>query len=112
MCCGSKGVGNACCPSPQFFTEEFCGNYSGGEEGIALELWAAAGVSDYVQGTFQIYNATGPGTVDGTANLATLEAPPGTTDSISIANPTNFTLTAPANTSGTYCIRLYKRLIG
>lgn len=99
-------------PSNQFFQETISGNFNG--TGTPLEVWSAPAGS-YFSGTFQIFNsAASPGTVTGTVTstpAGALSAPPGNTSTQSVDQPTDFTITAAAGDSGTYCITLYKRVL-
>ncbi|WP_230933884.1 S-Ena type endospore appendage [Priestia sp. TSO9] len=114
MCCSDKNGGN-CCPSAQIFKEEFCGNFVGGTG--PQTVWATSALGEYFEGTFQIFNSSSSSaSVDGLVGLAIggptnfPPVPPGFTITRSTANPVNFTITAPAGTSGTYCVILYKRV--
>lgn len=107
-CCDSS----SCCPAPEIFQEDFCGNFNGAL--AAEEVWSAP-AGAYIAGTFQLFNSsgsTGTVTAAGAALPAiALSAAPGNTDSQSVNNPTSFTITAAAGDSGTYCITLYKRVL-
>ncbi|TKC14318.1 S-Ena type endospore appendage [Robertmurraya kyonggiensis] len=108
MSCNSSG----CCPEPEIFQEEFCGNFSGAL--TAEEVWSAP-AGAYIAGTFQLFNSsgsTGPVTAAGDATPAiALSSAPGNTDTQSVNNPTSFTITSADGDSGTYCITLYKRVL-
>ncbi|WP_249260852.1 S-Ena type endospore appendage [Virgibacillus pantothenticus] len=112
MMCGSNGFSGACCPPAQILKEEICGNFNGPL--TAEAVWSAP-IGGYVSGTFQIFNsASSPATVTaaGTSTPAiALSADPGNTDSQSVNNPTDFSITAGEGDSGTYCITLYKRVL-
>ncbi|WP_148359644.1 S-Ena type endospore appendage [Peribacillus simplex] len=110
--CNSNGFNGSCCPPAQMFQEKICGNFNG--TGAAQIVWTAP-AGDYFEGTFQIFNsASSTGPVTGTINpgaVAVGPVPPGSTFSVAATNPTDFTITAPIGTSGTYCITLYKRVL-
>jgi hypothetical protein len=113
--CGSNGFNGACCPPAVIMKEELCGNFNGTvTPGVAVTVWSAP-AGDYIQGTFTIFNSaasTGEVTAAGTATPEIdLSATPGNTSSQSVSNPTNFTITADAGESGTWCITLYKRVL-
>ncbi len=101
-----------CCPPPQVFQEKICGNFNGAL--AAEEVWSAP-AGAYFAGTFEIFNSassTGTVTAAGTATpVIALSATPGNSDSQSVNTPTNFTITAAAGNSGTWCITLYKRVL-
>ncbi|RFA33406.1 hypothetical protein CAI16_14765 [Virgibacillus dokdonensis] len=109
--CGSNVGSGACCPPAQILKEEICGNFNGA---LTEPVWSAPAGS-YIAGTFQVFNsASSPATVTatGTATPAiALSAAPGNTDSQSVNNPTNFSITAADGDNGTYCITLYKRVL-
>ncbi|EJV82062.1 S-Ena type endospore appendage [Bacillus cereus] len=102
---------NACCPPPQIFQEKICGNYVG--TGAAVPYWTAP-PGGYFSGTFEIFNSsasTGTTTATTISNPpGTLSAAPGNSDSQSVNNPTNFSITANPGDTGTFCIILYKRI--
>ncbi|KHE72973.1 S-Ena type endospore appendage [Halobacillus sp. BBL2006] len=111
--CGSKGFNDACCPSGQIFQEQLCGNFNGGIDGQEQIVWQAP-VGDYFEGTFEIFNSASStadvtGTITPTGTVGPI--PPGFSMSVSALNPTAFTITAPAGTSGKFCITLYKRVL-
>lgn len=111
MCVSGSQSGCCCCPSAQIFKEELCGNLTGPLEGF--EAWTAPiGMNDYIQGTFEIFNA-GPGvitaTISGTPD-ANLNVPPGSSQAVGVINPSEMVVTVPAGTSGKFCINLFKRL--
>ena len=54
-CSSSNQNGGNCCPSPQVFTENLCGNLLGLL--TARAVWSVVGLSDYAQGTFEIFNS-------------------------------------------------------
>ncbi|MCM3717347.1 S-Ena type endospore appendage [Fictibacillus phosphorivorans] len=99
-------------PQAQYFQEKISGNFNGGADPI--EVWSAPAGS-YFSGTFQVFNsAASPGTVTATTTstpAGALSAAPGNTASQSVNQPTDFTITAAAGDSGTYCIILYKRVL-
>ncbi|MBN8208972.1 hypothetical protein JI666_09470 [Bacillus sp. NTK071] len=111
--CESKG-NNACCPDGQIFQENFCGNLGPGFDATVWE--APPGLNDYIQGTFEVFNA---GTEDILAtvtspngNVGPFAIPPNTSVSRSAVNPTSFIITVPDNNKlgSKYCITLYKRI--
>lgn len=110
--CGSQGNDCCCCPNAVIFTEEVCGNI---KDPINQAVWTAPPVNDYIQGTFEVFNA-GPGTIDFSVNGTVFTVPPGTSQAISVNNPTIFIVQttdipgAIAGTSGKWCITLYKRV--
>ncbi len=111
--CGSKGFNNACCPDPQVFKEEFCGNI-GLDAGVTTILWTAPVPSDYFQGTFQVFNA-GVTTIVATVTSSTdsdltLTVPPGFTVSGSINNPISFSESGNSGATSKYCVTLYKSI--
>jgi hypothetical protein len=92
------------------FQETICGNFNGP---LTAEIVWTAPTGAYFAGTFEIFNsASGTSTVTGTITPAgALSATPGNSDSVSVDQPTAFTITAPAGTSGKFCINLYKRVL-
>lgn len=112
--CGSQGNDCCCCPNAVILQEQICGNF----RDINQIVWEAPAVNDYIQGTFEVFNA-GNGPVMFTVNnLPTppFTVPPGTSQSISVNNPTNFIIQttgfpgAVPGTHGKWCITLYKRV--
>ncbi|MGN7179033.1 hypothetical protein BK139_01675 [Paenibacillus sp. FSL R5-0490] len=112
----SKSSNNPCCPAAVIFQEKICGNFSGGTGGInRLSVWRAP-AEDYIEGTFEIFNSTGsPGSVTGNITApgspGVGPVPPGNSAALAVITPSEFTITAPPNASGKFCITLYKRLI-
>ncbi|MEH6989895.1 S-Ena type endospore appendage [Cytobacillus firmus] len=112
----SKGCNNACCPTPEIFQEKICGNFNGGTAGIELMVWQAV-PGDYFEGTFEIFNsASSSGSVTGdiTAEMGETvvgPVPQGNSVANSVLEPSDFTISAPPNTSGKFCITLYKRVM-
>lgn len=112
-CSSSNQNGGNCCPGPQVFTENLCGNLLGP---ITATVWSTVGVSDYAQGTFEIFNsaqslAVITGEVSNGVVTAEFIVPAGTSESVSINKPAIFTVTVGTGDNGTYCINLYKRLL-
>ncbi|KXZ18810.1 hypothetical protein AXI59_16255 [Bacillus nakamurai] len=112
--CGSKGNDCCCCPNAMIFQEELCGNFGA----IDAAVWTAPTVNDYIQGTFEVFNA-GPGTVDfsvtsnGVLNL--FHVPPENSIAVSFNNPTRFAVQTIFGevyngSTGKWCITLYKRI--
>lgn len=110
--CGSQGNDCCCCPDAVIFTEEICGNI---KDPIDQAVWTAPTVNDYIQGTFEVFNA-GPGTIDFSVNGIVFTAPAGSSKVVSFNNPTIFIVQtigqtgAVAGTTGKWCITLYKRV--
>ncbi|PEA16767.1 hypothetical protein COK06_27315 [Bacillus cereus] len=113
--CGSQGISEncCCCPPAQLFQEKICGNFGPNN---TVAVWSAGEVDDYVQGTFEVFNsassiefATG-GVSSALQGGFTFGTPPGFSRSASAPFPISFTIESPANTSGTFCITLYKRI--
>ncbi|MFE0625315.1 S-Ena type endospore appendage [Priestia aryabhattai] len=104
----------SCCPPAQIFQESICGNFSGTR---AAEIVWSAPAGAYFAGTFEIFNSTSspistPVTGTMTSNpVGALSADPGNSVTQSVDQPTNFTITATAGSSGEYCIILYKRIL-
>ncbi|MED3324565.1 hypothetical protein P4377_24385 [Bacillus thuringiensis] len=101
-----------CSPPAQIMQEQITGNFNGPL--AVISVWSAP-AGAYFSGTFEIFNsASSPGTVTGggtsTPTIA-LSATPGNADSQSVNQPTDFTITAGAGDTGTYCITLYKRIL-
>ncbi|SDN53375.1 S-Ena type endospore appendage [Bacillus sp. OK048] len=112
-CSSSNQNGGNCCPAPQVFTENLCGNLLGP---LSAAVWSTVGVSDFAQGTFEIFNsaqslAVMTGAVGNGVNTAIFTVPAGTTGSVSIRKPAIFTVSVATGDNGTYCINLYKRLL-
>lgn len=113
--CGSQGNNCCCCPDAMIFTEKICGDFGS----INQVVWSAPEVNDYIQGTFEVFNA-GSGRVDFSVNFPTNpivieNVPPGTSQSISVNNPETFIIQTIFNgvysgTTGKWCITLYKRV--
>lgn len=116
--CGSHNFGNnGCCPSGQVFQEKLCGNVTSNL--VNQNAWAARpGVNDYFQGTFQVFNAGDTGisfdVLSSTpgSSATDIPVPPGSTVSISVANPIQFLIdtTGSVVTGSTWCAVLYKRV--
>lgn len=120
--CGSNGFhGGACCPQAQIFQEKLCGNFNNTtDEEITLIAWQVPeGVTDYIQGTFEIFNSNvSADAVEGVVTSANDEievpeivADPGNSAAVSVSRPTAFEITVGPGESGTYCITLYKRVL-
>ncbi|MEK3856208.1 S-Ena type endospore appendage [Cytobacillus sp. FSL H8-0458] len=112
--CGSNRSGDCCCcPDPVIFQEKLCGNI---QDPIDQAVWTAPAVNDYIQGTFEVFNA-GPGTIDFSVNGNVFSVPPGNSRAVSFNNPTIFIVQtvgqpgAQPGTSGKWCIVLYKRIL-
>ncbi|MEW4318943.1 hypothetical protein Q0N71_23210 [Bacillus thuringiensis] len=109
MCNSNSGH---CCPPAQIIQEQFCGNFQGP---LTAEIVWSAPAGSYIAGTFEITNsASSVATVTGAGTAGTaiaLSALPGNSDSQSVNQPTNFTITAGTGDSGQYCIILYKRIL-
>jgi hypothetical protein len=99
-------------PQAQYFQEKISGNFNGGA--APSVVWSAPAGS-YFSGTFELFNsAASPATVTATIDstpAGALSAAPGNTVAESVNQPTEFTITAAAGDSGTYCIILYKRVL-
>ncbi|MDP1383938.1 hypothetical protein Q8G31_30295 [Priestia megaterium] len=112
-CCSKGNFNGGCCPPAQLFTEEICGNFAAGTQIV----WTTAEEGVYFEGTFQIFNSASSAAnvtgniIDVNGNNTVVTVPPGFTISRSLANPATLNITAPAGTSGTYCITLYKRVL-
>src|SRR6476620_11139984 len=96
-CSSSNQNGGNCCPAPQVFTENLCGNLLGPL--TAAVVWSVVGVSDYAQGTFEIFNsaqslAVMTGAVGNGVNTAIFTVPAGTTGAVSLRSPAIFTVSA------------------
>lgn len=112
--CGTHGNGNNnnCCPDGVILTEDLCGNI---KDPIDQAVWTAPNVNDYIQGTFDVFNA-GPGTIDFSINGTVYTVPPGNSKAVSVNNPSIFIVQtfgqegAVAGTTGKWCITLYKRV--
>lgn len=107
--CGTQGNDCCCCPDAVIFKEEICGNI-GPTTSAGEVVWQPIGVNDYIQGTFEVFNA-GPGdiifaVVNGGPNFT---VPVGTTQVISVNNPTVLGIISNGAT-GKWCITLYKRV--
>ena len=79
-------------------------------------VWSVVGVSDYAQGTFEIFNSATSlsvmtGAVGNGVDTAIFTVPAGTTEAVSIKRPAIFTVSVATGDNGTYCINLYKRLL-
>ncbi|EEK75499.1 hypothetical protein COE58_03525 [Bacillus cereus] len=112
--CGSQGIsGNFCCPPSQIFQEKICGNFGPDNDVV---VWFADQVDDYIQGTFEVFNsASSTGNVIASLGSALqgsvlFPTPPGFSRSTSFPLPITFQINSPPNTSGTFCITLYKRI--
>ncbi|MGG5795838.1 S-Ena type endospore appendage [Bacillus cereus] len=112
--CVSQGIsGNCCCcPPAQLFQEKICGNFGPNN---SVVVWTAFDVDDYVQGTFEIFNSassTGNAAIliTGVQSSFTTATPPGFSRAFSARLPIAFQIGSPSNTSGTFCITLYKRI--
>lgn len=116
MCGSTSGFDNACCPSAQLFQEKICGNFSGPIGGDPV--WSAGDVTDYVQGTFEIFVSSGTlaasSAIITQANGGQVLFPAiteGNTVARSASVPTSLVLTdVNPGDSGRYCITLYKRI--
>lgn len=113
--CDSHGFNGNCCPSAQILQEKICGNLTGPLTNFIA--WSASvTLNDYIQGTFEIFNA-GPGIItavinDNGTSAGSLTVPPGTSQSVSVNSPDSFQITdVPAGTTGKFCITLYKRIL-
>ncbi|MFL0499072.1 S-Ena type endospore appendage [Priestia megaterium] len=102
----------SCSPSAQIFQESISGNFNG--TGAAVIVWSAP-AGAYFSGTFEIFNsASSPTTVTATMTstpAGALSASPGNSDTQSVDQPTDFTITAGVGDTGKYCINLYKRVL-
>ncbi|MHC2836291.1 S-Ena type endospore appendage [Bacillus sp. F9_6S_D1_P_5] len=112
--CESQGIsGNCCCcPPAQLFQEKICGNFGPNN---TVVVWSAGEVDDYVQGTFEVFNSASSTenvgiAVTGVQGSFTAETPPGFSRAISARFPITFQIGSLSNTSGTFCITLYKRI--
>ena len=108
--CGSQGNDCCCCPDAVIFQEKLCGNFGA----IDQAVWTAPAVNDYVQGTFEVFNA-GTGQVDFSVNGAVFTVPPRTSKTLSFNNPSIFVVQTIFNnvfsgSTGKWCITLYKRI--
>lgn len=106
--CGTQGNDCCCCPNAMIFQEKICGNFGD----INAVVWTAPAVNDYIQGTFEVFNA-GPNpvvfaVVNGGPNIT---VPPGTSQAISVNNPTVLGIVS-IGSHGKWCITLYKRVFG
>lgn len=113
--CNSNGFNGNCCPSAQIFQEKICGNLTGPLNDFLIWSVPATFVNDYIQGTFEIFNA-GPGTITANINdngtlVGGLNVPPGTSQAVSVNSPGSVTVDVPAGTAGRFCITLYKRVL-
>jgi len=113
-CNSSNQNGGNCCPSPQVFTENLCGNLLGPL--TATAVWSVVGIGDYAQGTFEIFNSAQSlsvmtGAVGNGVETAIFTVPAGTTEAVSIRKPAIFTVSVATGDNGTYCINLFKRLL-
>jgi hypothetical protein len=120
--CGSNGSNNACCPSTKIIQEKICGNFNNlnnpPNTALNITVWTAP-VGDYIQGTFEIFSSVTSQT--GVLVAGVITAPPappsmifptpGSSVATAVIRPIQFTLTVPGQTSGTYCITLYKRVL-
>lgn len=111
--CGSNGSGDCCCcPDAVVLQEKVCGNI---KDRINQAVWTAPTVNDYIQGTFEVFNA-GPGDIEFSVNGVVFTVPPGNSKVVSVNNPTIFIIQtfdfpgAQEGTSGKWCITLYKRV--
>jgi hypothetical protein len=117
MCGSNCGSNDACCPKAQFFQEKICGNFTG-PLGNAV-VWSADDVTDYVQGTFEIFVSSGTlaenSSIITQANGAEVLFPAiteGNTVARAAAVPTSLVLNdVNPGDIGRYCITLYKRLL-
>ncbi|MDP4552072.1 hypothetical protein Q9251_14430 [Alkalihalobacillus macyae] len=116
--CGSHGFNNVCCPTGEIFQEKLCGNLAPNQ--VAHDVWDAldpnAGVSDYTQGTFEIFNADANTNITATITtpfgVANLNVPPMSSLARSVLSPIAFNVDTTGTTaSGSkFCITLYKRI--
>lgn len=113
--CGSNSFG-ACCPTAQIFQEKICGNFTA-PLGDAV-VWSVGDVTDYVQGTFEIFLSSGNLAAASTiitqadgGQVLFPEVTEGNTVIRSASVPTSLVLNDinPGDT-GRYCITLYKRI--
>ncbi|WP_163100458.1 S-Ena type endospore appendage [Peribacillus alkalitolerans] len=126
MCGSHKNHNNGgfCCPNPQIFVEENCGNLRGplgtivgGEPATFVTVWSGPTDSDYFQGTFEVFNCGPTGNITFNVGTTTGEVAlnftvtPGNTRKISVNSPSSFNVNVPAGTSGKFCITLYKRVV-
>ncbi|TKH17361.1 hypothetical protein FC697_22255 [Bacillus wiedmannii] len=114
--CNSESYLNNCCPESEIIQEEFCGhfNYNVIPEGFYVIFAVAVADTSYISGTFEIFNSdssVGNATVEilGIPNTNMI-VQPGVSGTRTVTRPTAFTIRVPPNTSGTYCITLYKRI--
>ncbi|MBM7618742.1 hypothetical protein JOC95_000584 [Bacillus tianshenii] len=113
--CSTNGSANncCCCPSPTVIQEKICGNLNGPL--LNYTAWEGPEVNDYIQGTFEIFNA-GPEDITAQildslgATVGTIDVPPGNSVAVSVNNPNTFNVQVPEGTRGKFCITLYKRL--
>lgn len=109
-------TGTACCPTAVIVKEKICGNFTA-PLGSGI-VWSADDVTDYIQGTFEIFLSSGTLAEASThITQATGEEVlfPAITEGNTVARsatvPTSLVLTDvnPGDT-GKYCITLYKRI--
>ncbi|WP_108672079.1 S-Ena type endospore appendage [Peribacillus acanthi] len=110
--------GGFCCPNPQIFQEENCGNIKGLQP-PGTSYWQVQQPldSDYFQGTFEVFNCGNDNitfavtSADGSFT-PDITVTPGNTRKISVNNPIRFNIfTTSANSQGKFCILLYKRVV-
>ncbi|HDR5354328.1 TPA: hypothetical protein QCS32_006147 [Bacillus thuringiensis] len=112
----SESCLNNCCPESEIIQEEICGNFSYNEipAGFFVLFAVAAADTSYISGTFEVFNSAssaGNATVNITGIPNTnMIVQPGVSGTRTVTRPTQFTITVPPNTSGTYCLTLYKRI--
>ncbi|KEF38369.1 Spore coat protein Z [Schinkia azotoformans MEV2011] len=102
---------NKCEDREKIFTEELCGNFRAG----TVTVWQAASPNDILEGTFHIFNdntsqADVTATITAHNNVNFPPVPPGFTVTREAIEPVSFTITAPPNTSGRYCITLVRSI--
>lgn len=95
----------------KFITEELCGIFRAG----TVTVWQAANPSNIIEGSFQIFNETSSqgdvtATIMANNNVNFPPIPPGFTVTREAIDPTSFTITAPPNTNGRYCITLVRSI--
>ncbi|TKH17362.1 hypothetical protein FC697_22260 [Bacillus wiedmannii] len=102
---------NNCCPESEFILEKICGDVNNDSTtSITLPVWTTTDTS-YISGTFEVFNpisSVGTVIINLPGNFA--EVHPGVSEIRTSIRPDQFVLTVAPNTSGTYCITLYKRI--
>jgi hypothetical protein len=102
-------------PPVHVFQEKITGNFSTTNFEITQILWSAS-PGAYFEGTFEIFNSSlSYGTVCScitTNDCVEFNAPIGFSVGRTATKPTEFSITVPAASSGTYSITLYKRVLG